>query len=178
VLHVPGGSGQEALMDDSEVLGWLSKRVAGGSRVFSVCTGALLLGAAGLLRGRRATPDWASVDLLPYSGASPVDERVIADGNMIFTAGVTAGIDGALLLAAELRGTAAAEEIQLAIAYAPEPPFNSGRPDTAPPAVSEAAKRSVAAVTARRKEQARRIGQRLGVTVTDDAVRRGGTSSS
>jgi cyclohexyl-isocyanide hydratase len=178
VLHVPGGSGQEALMDDSEVLGWLSKQVAGGSRVFSVCTGALLLGAAGLLRGRRATTHWASVDLLPYSGASPVDERVIADGNMIFTAGVTAGIDGALLLAAELRGTAAAEEIQLAIAYAPEPPFNSGRPDTAPPAVSEAAKRSVAALTARRKETARRIGQRLGVTVTDDAVRRGGTSSS
>jgi len=177
VLHVPGGSGQEALMDDSEVLGWLSKQVAGGSRVFSVCTGALLLGAAGLLRGRRATTHWASVDLLPYSGASPVDERVIADGNM-FTAGVTAGIDGALLLAAELRGTAAAEEIQLAIAYAPELPFNSGRPDTAPPAVSEAAKRSVAALTARRKETARRIGQRLGVTVTDDAVRRGGTSSS
>ena len=164
-------------MDDSEVLGWLSKQVAGGSRVFSVCTGALLLGAAGLLRGRRATTHWASVDLLPYSGASPVDERVIADGNM-FTAGVTAGIDGALLLAAELRGTAAAEEIQLAIAYAPELPFNSGRPDTAPPAVSEAAKRSVAALTARRKETARRIGQRLGVTVTDDAVRRGGTSSS
>ena len=87
VLHVPGGPGQEALMDDSEVLGWLSNQVAGGSRVFSVCTGALLLGAAGLLTGRRATTHWASLDLLPYFGASPVDERVVADGNMIFTAG-------------------------------------------------------------------------------------------
>jgi len=173
VLHVPGGSGQEALMDDSEVLGWLSTQVAGGSRVFSVCTGALLLGAAGLLRGRRATTHWASLDLLPYFGATPVDERVVADGTMIFTAGVTAGIDGALRLAAELRGQATAEGIQLAIAYAPEPPFNSGRPDTAPPAVLETARRSVSALTARRKETARRIAQRLGVTVTDHAERPG-----
>ncbi len=165
VLHVPGGPGQEALMDDGEVLGWLSQQAAGGSLVFSVCTGALLLGAAGLLIGRRATTHWASLDLLPYFGASPVDERVVADGNMIFAAGVTAGIDGALRLAAELRGTAAAEAIQLAIAYAPEPPFNSGRPEEAPPAVLAAAKRSVAALTARRKETAQRIAQRLGVTV-------------
>jgi cyclohexyl-isocyanide hydratase len=85
---------------------------------------------------------------------------------MIFAAGVTAGIDGALRLAAELRGQAAAEAVQLAIAYAPEPPFNSGRPDTAPPAVLEAVKRSVAALTARRKETAQQIAQRLGVTVT------------
>jgi cyclohexyl-isocyanide hydratase len=174
VLHVPGGPGQEALMDDSEVLGWLSTQAAGGSRVFSVCTGALLLGAAGLLKGRRATTHWASLDLLPYFGASPVDERVVADGTMIFTAGVTAGIDGALLLAAELRGTPAAEAIQLAIAYAPEPPFNSGRPDTAPPAVLEAAQRSVAALTARRKETARRTAQRLGV----DAMRFSAGSSA
>ena len=169
VLHVPGGAGQEALMDDNEVLGWLNKQVAGGSFVFSVCTGALLLGAAGLLRGRRATTHWASLDLLPYFGASPVDERVVADGNMIFAAGVTAGIDGALRLAAELRGKEAAEAIQLAIAYAPEPPFNSGRPDTAPPAVLEAAKLSVVALTTRRKETAQRIAQRLGVTVIDNA---------
>jgi cyclohexyl-isocyanide hydratase len=90
---------------------------------------------------------------------------------MIFAAGVTAGIDGALRLAAELRGKAAAEAIQLAIAYAPDPPFNSGRPDTAPPAVLAAAERSVAALTARRKETAQRIAQRLGVTVIDDARR-------
>jgi cyclohexyl-isocyanide hydratase len=178
VLHVPGGAGQEALMDDSEVLGWLSRQVAGGSRVFSVCTGALLLGAAGLLKGRRATTHWASFDLLPYFGASPVDERVVADGNMIFAAGVTAGIDGALFLAAELRGKEAAEVVQLAIAYAPEPPFNSGRPDTAPPAVLAAAERSVAALAARRKQTARRIAQRLGITVVDDAEGPGNGTSS
>jgi len=172
VLHVPGGPGQEALMDDSEVLGWLGRQVAGGSRVFSVCTGALLLGAAGLLRGRRATTHWASLDLLPYFGASPVDERVVADGNMIFAAGVTAGIDGALRLAADLRGRAAAETIQLGIVYAPEPPFNSGRPDTAPPAVLAAARRSGAALAAHRMETARRIAQRLGVTVIDHAETR------
>ena len=177
VLHVPGGPGQEALMEDSEVLAWISKQAAEARFVFSVCTGALLLGAAGLLIGRRATTHWASWDLLPYFGATPVDERVVADGNMIFTAGVTAGIDGALRLAAELRGTSAAEAVQLAIAYAPEPPFNSGRPDTAPPAVLAAAERSVAALTARRKATARRIAQRLGVTVIDDAERLGGTSA-
>jgi cyclohexyl-isocyanide hydratase len=128
--------------------------------------GCAAAGRGRLLKGRHATTHWASLDLLPYFGASPVDERVVADGNMIFAAGVTAGIDGALRLAAELRGQAAAEAVQLAIAYAPEPPFNSGRPDTAPPAVLEAVKRSVAALTARRKETARQIAQRLGVTVT------------
>ena len=168
VLHVPGGAGQEALMDDSEVLAWMSKQAAGARWVFSVCTGALLLGAAGLLVGRRATTHWASWDLLPYFGAIPVDERVVVDGNMTFAAGVTAGIDGALRLAAELRGQRAAEGIQLAIAYAPEPPFSSGRPDTAPPAVLRDAEQAVAALTARRKETARRISQRLGITVTDD----------
>ena len=168
VLHVPGGPGQEALMDDGEVLAWISKQAAEARWVFSVCTGALLLGATGLLVGRRATTHWASLGLLPYFGATPVDERVVVDGNMLFAAGVTAGIDGALRLAAELRGQRAAEAIQLAIAYAPEPPFNSGRPDTAPPAVLRDVEQAVAPLTARRKETARRISQRLGVTVPGD----------
>ncbi len=164
VLHVPGGYGQEALMDDEEVLGWL-RRQAAGARVFSVCTGALLCGAAGLLRGRRATTHWTTFHLLPYFGAIPVDERVVIDGDWIFAAGVTAGIDGALRLAAELRGEDAAKTIQLYMVYAPEPPFDAGTPETAPPAILEAARRSAEAITTRREATARRVADRLGVTL-------------
>ena len=162
VLHVPGGFGVEALMEDEAVLGWL-RRQAAGARVFSVCTGALLLGAAGLLRGRRATTHWASFHLLPWFGAAPVDERVVKDGDWIFAAGVTSGIDGALRLAAELRGDDAAKAIQLHMVYAPEPPFDSGTPATAPAAVLAEARRSYADVTARRETVTRRIAAGLGI---------------
>jgi putative intracellular protease/amidase len=91
VLHVPGGFGQEALMDDEAVLGWIRRQAVGARAVFSVCTGALLCGAAGLLKGRRATTHWASFHLLPLFGAVPVNERVVIDGNWVFAAGVTAG---------------------------------------------------------------------------------------
>jgi len=165
ILHVPGGFGQEALMEDAEVLAWLGRQAAGAHSVFSVCTGALLLGAAGLLKGRRATTHWASFHLLPYFGAIPVDERVVVDGNWVFAAGVTAGIDGALRLAAELRGEAAAQAIQLHMVYAPEPPFDSGTPETAPPAILEQARRSVASITARRAATARRVAARLNLAV-------------
>lgn len=165
VLHVPGGSGQEALMEDEEVLGWISRQAAGARTVFSVCTGALLCGAAGLLRGRRATTHWASFHLLPFFGAIPVNERVVVDGSWVFAAGVTAGIDGALRLAAELRGVEAAQAIQLHMAYAPEPPFDSGTPETAPAAILDQARRSVARITAQREETARRIAARLGIRV-------------
>lgn len=100
VLHVPGGFGQEALMQDEAVLGWIRQQATGARSVFSVCTGALLCGAAGLLQGRRATTHWASLHLLPFFGAIPVNERVVVDRNWVFAAGVTAGIDGALRLAA------------------------------------------------------------------------------
>ena len=163
ILHVPGGRGQEALMDDEEVLGWLRSQAAGAKKVLSVCTGALLCGAAGLLRGRRATTHWASFHLLPLFGAIPVDERVVVDGDFIFAAGVTAGIDGALRLAAQARGVPAAQRIQLDIAYAPEPPFQSGTPQTAPPEILEAARRDVAELIARREATARRVAARLGV---------------
>jgi cyclohexyl-isocyanide hydratase len=164
ILHIPGGWGQEALMEDEEVLGWLRRQAEGAKKVFSVCTGALLLGAAGLLRGKKATTHWASFHLLPFFGAIPVDERVVVDGDFIFAAGVTAGIDGALRLAAEVRGVAAAERIQLDIAYAPEPPFHSGTPQTARPEILEAARRDVAKVIARREASARRAAARLGVS--------------
>ena len=97
--------------------------------------------------------------------AHPVNQRVVVDGNMIFAAGVTSGIDGALRVAAELRGDEVAQTIQLYIQYAPEPPFNSGTPETAPPAVLESARRAVQAVTAQREKTARRVAQRLGIAV-------------
>jgi cyclohexyl-isocyanide hydratase len=165
VLHVPGGFGQEALMEDEEVLAWIRQQASGACSIFSVCTGALLCGAAGLLKGRRATTHWASFHLLPFFGAIPVNERVVVDGGWVFAAGVTAGIDGALRLAAELRGDAAAQTIQLHMAYAPEPPFDSGKPETAPAAILEAARRSVRDITARREQTARRVAARLGIDV-------------
>ena len=165
VLHVPGGFGQEALMEHAKVLAWIRQQAAGACSLFSVCTGALLCGAAGLLKGRRATTHWSSSHLLPLFGAIPVNERVVVDGSYVFAAGVTAGIDGALRLAAELRGEDAAKAIQLHMAYAPEPPFNSGTPETAPPAILQQARRSVQDITAQREATARRIAARLGVIV-------------
>jgi cyclohexyl-isocyanide hydratase len=163
LLHVPGGFGQEALMDDADVLTWIRDQAAGAQSLFSVCTGALICGAAGLLKGRQATTHWASMHLLPFFGATPVNKRVVKDGNIVFAAGVTAGIDGALRVAADLRGADVAQAIQLALAYAPEPPFNSGTPESAPPAVLERVRLSYRAVTAQREQTARRVGERLGI---------------
>ena len=165
VLHVPGGYGQEALMEDAEVLGWIRQQASGACSIFSVCTGALICGAAGLLKGRHATTHWASVHLLPFFGAVPVNERVVVDGAWVFAAGVTAGIDGALRLAAELRGDETAQAIQLQMAYAPEPPFNSGTPETAPVAVLKQAQRSLQAITVQREQTARRVATKLGIAV-------------
>ena len=163
VLHVPGGFGQEAVMEDEETLAWIQRQAAGARSVFSVCTGALVLGAAGLLKRRRATTHWASFHLLPLFGAIPVNDRVVIDGNWIFAAGVTAGIDGALQLAAELRGDDVARAIQLYMQYAPEPPFDSGTPERAPVAILDQAKRAVADITAQREATARRVAARLGI---------------
>jgi cyclohexyl-isocyanide hydratase len=165
ILHVPGGPGQEALMQDQEVIAWIQRQAAGARWIFSVCTGALLCGAAGLLKGRRATTHWSSLHLLPFFGAIPVNERVVVDANYVFAAGVTAGIDGALRLAAELRGDETAQAIQLDLVYAPEPPFNSGTPERAPPAILERARQSYREITDRREETARRIAARLGIFV-------------
>jgi cyclohexyl-isocyanide hydratase len=152
-------------MEDAELLDWIRRQASGGCRIFSVCTGALICGAAGLLRGRRATTHWSAFHLLPFFGAIPVNRRVVVEGTWVFAAGVTAGIDGALRLAAELRGEAAAQAIQLHMAYAPEPPFDSGTPETAPPTILEQARRSVHAITAQREQTARRIAARLGIAV-------------
>jgi cyclohexyl-isocyanide hydratase len=169
VLHVPGGGGQEALMEDEEVLGWLRRQAGGARCVFSVCTGALVCGAAGLLKGRRATTHWSAHHLLPYFGATPVNERVVVDGNWVFAAGVTAGIDGALRVAAELRGEKIAQRIQLGMEYAPEPPFSSGTPAEAPADVLAEARKAGAEMAAKRLETARGIAKRLGIQPTSKA---------
>ena len=135
VLCVPGGPGVNALLADDRVLDWLADRGARAAWVTSVCTGALVLGAAGLLRGHRATTHWLSLDLLAEAGATPVEARVVQDRNRITGGGVTAGIDFALTLVAELRGREVAERIQLIMEYAPAPPFRSGSPDEAPEGV-------------------------------------------
>src|SRR5690606_22861099 len=135
LICVPGGPGVNRLLVDDAVLDFV-RRVARDARyVTSVCTGALVLGAAGLLRGRRAATHWASRHLLAEFGAKPVAERVVVDGNVITGGGVTAGIDFGLRVVAEILGQPAAEAIQLGVEYAPAPPFASGSPETASPAL-------------------------------------------
>jgi cyclohexyl-isocyanide hydratase len=144
VLCVPGGGGINALLQDAEVLGFLRAQAARARYVSSVCTGSLVLGAAGLLKGRRATTHWASHDFLAKFGAIPTYGRVVRDGNLFTAGGVTAGIDFGLTVVAELLGEAQAQAIQLAHEYAPEPPFRAGTPETAPPAVLAAVKERLA----------------------------------
>jgi cyclohexyl-isocyanide hydratase len=163
VLHIPGGPGQEALMEDQVVLDWIQRQAGGARYVFSVCTGALLCGAAGLLIGRRATTHWSSLHLLRYFGATAINERVVIDANHVFAAGVTAGIDGALRLAAELRGEGTARAIQLDMVYAPEPPFDSGTPESAPASIVDSARHSYEKLTSQREATARRAAVRLGI---------------
>lgn len=160
VLVVPGGWGVDAQLEDPEVVSFVRTQGARARYVTSVCSGALLLGAAGLLTGYRATTHWLSLDLLTHFGAEPVRARVVRDRNRITGAGVTAGIDFALTLAAELHGLPAAQGIQLAIEYEPEPPFDSGSPDRAPHEVRSAVSAASAQVLARRRAIVERIGSR------------------
>jgi cyclohexyl-isocyanide hydratase len=142
VICVPGGWGVNALLTDHALLDFLHVQGESARYVTSVCSGALLLGAAGLLRGYRATTHWMSLDLLHLFGATPVAERVVRDRNRITGAGVTAGIDFALVLAAELFGDSEAQRIQLAIEYDPHPPFDSGSPRTASADIRDAVLRA------------------------------------
>jgi len=166
VICVPGGPGQVALMQDAEILDFLRKQAETCRFVTSVCTGSLVLGAAGLLRGYRATCHWLSLDQLALLGAIPVAERIVRDRNRITGGGVTSGIDFALFVAAQLRGEEVAKEIQLRIEYDPAPPFDAGSPRTADPAL-------VAALRARLKDRqdARRA-------VTSEAARALGLSGN
>jgi len=137
VLLVPGGAGSRLLMSDPDVLDWVRSAHRGSTWTTSVCTGALVLGAAGILQGKRATTHWAYLDRLRELGAEPVSERVVEDGKVITAAGVSAGIDMALGLAARIAGEQVAHAIQLGIEYDPQPPFDSGSPAKAHPTVVE-----------------------------------------
>ena len=143
LVCVPGGAGMNALLNDDEVLDFLRRQASGARYITSVCTGSLVLGAAGLLRGRKATTHWMSLPMLAAFGCEPVAERVVVDGNIVTGGGVTAGIDFALTVAGELLGAEAAERIQLGMEYDPHPPFDAGSPERAGAsvvaAVSEAA---------------------------------------
>ncbi|HEX4023452.1 MAG TPA: DJ-1/PfpI family protein [Steroidobacteraceae bacterium] len=139
LLCVPGGFGTVAALEDREYLAQLRRLAASARYVTSVCTGSLLLAAAGLLVGRRAACHWAWRDSLAAFGVVVDDARVVRDGNVITGGGVTAGIDMALTVMAEIAGAAYAQSVQLAIEYAPMPPFCSGRPEQASPQVVAAA---------------------------------------
>jgi len=163
LLLVPGGAGVNALMEDEAVLAFVREQAASARLVFSVCTGALVLGAAGLLRGRRATTHWASHHLLKYLGALPINDRVVIDANVLTAAGVTAGIDGALQIVSLLRGDRAAQEIQLYIQYAPEPPFDSGDPRTASAEIVQARRDALQPLLNHRLAIIQRVAAKLGV---------------
>ena len=167
LLVVPGGYGQEDLMDDEEVLSLIRKQMGRGRYVYAICTGVLICGAAGILQGRRATTNWTAFSLLPYFGATPVKSRVVEDGHLVCAAGVSATIDGALRVATLLRGDKVAQEIQLYMEYAPEPPFQSGTPNTAPTEILEAALAHGAQINAARTATAHRIAKHLGIVHGD-----------
>jgi cyclohexyl-isocyanide hydratase len=162
VLLVPGGHGQEALMNDETVLSFIRRQAAGARYVYSVCTGALLCGAAGLLQGKRATTHWTAMDVLPLYGAIPTEERVVIDGQFISAGGVTSGIDGSLIVVSLLRGETVAQELQLYMAYDPKPPFDAGSPATAPASILAAVTERAKAITEKRMATGQAYRSRMG----------------
>lgn len=163
LICVPGGPGQIALMDDTETLDFLRRAAGEAQWVTSVCTGSLVLGAAGLLQGYRATSHWSSVDQLALLGAEPVAQRVVRDGNRITGAGVTSGIDFALHIVADLYGQDVAEAIQLQMEYDPAPPFSTGSLATAPPEFVARARERIRDFMARRQAATQKAARLLGL---------------
>lgn len=135
VLLVPGGPGQAAAMDDQALLDWIRAAHRTSTWTTSVCTGSMILAAAGVLDGRRATSHWLALDRLPEFGAEQTLQRVVFDGKVVTAAGVSAGIDMALRLASLIAGDEVAQSIQLMLEYDPQPPFDAGSPTRAPEAV-------------------------------------------
>ena len=161
VICVPGGAGVMDLMDDEEVLSFLRMQAEQARFVGSICTGSLVLGAAGLLRGKKATTHWAWTDLLVPLGAIPTKGRVVRDGKFMTGGGVTAGIDFALTMVAELAGRDVAERVQLGIEYAPAPPFNAGSPDTARPELVADVRARMTALRAQREARVAKVSAAL-----------------
>ncbi|WP_374524692.1 DJ-1/PfpI family protein [Sphingopyxis sp.] len=154
ILCVPGGHGVTEALGDAATIAFIARQAADARWVTSVCTGAFLLGRAGLLAGKRATTHWGYTHLLPLVGATHETARVVEDGNVVTSGGVTSGLDFALTLIARLQGESVAQAIQLAIEYDPAPPFAGGHPDRAPEAVTAGLKRRVYDVAAARMEAA------------------------
>jgi len=148
LLVVPGGYGVERLLRDESMLAWIRAAHASSQWTTSVCTGSLLLGAAGVLRGLRATSHWNSLERLREYGADPTLDRVVFQGKVVTAAGVSSGIDMTLALVARLAGDEVAQAIQLSIEYDPQPPFDAGSPSKAPPRVVEIVRRAAAKVRA------------------------------
>ena len=162
LICVPGGAGMNALLNDAETLDFVRRQAAGARYVTSVCTGSLVLGAAGLLRGKRATSHWMSHAMLAAFGCEPVAERVVVDGNVITGGGVTAGIDFALTVAGEVLGAEAARKIQLGMEYDPQPPYDAGSPERADPAMVAAVQEGAAARQSEREAAVKEAAERLG----------------
>lgn len=171
LLFIGGGPGVNALMEDDETLSFFAERAPRARYVTSVCTGALVLGAAGLLRGYRAATHWAAMEVLRHFEAIPVDQRVVVDRNRITGGGVTAGIDFGLTVAAELQGAGLAQAMQLGMEYAPEPPFSTGSPATAPADLVARVRGRLSASTAARMAAAERVARRNGWTATPPVAR-------
>jgi cyclohexyl-isocyanide hydratase len=161
VICIPGGAGVGDLMQDRETLGFIRRQAENARFVTSVCTGALVLGAAGLLLGRRATTHWAFHELLSPLGAIPVRDRVVRDGNLLTGGGITAGIDFALTLVSELLGEDEAQAIQLELEYAPAPPFDAGSPGSAPQTIVELVSQRLGASLAQREQIVTRVAATL-----------------
>ncbi len=162
LVCVPGGPGMNALLNDEAVLAFLRRQAAGARYVTAVCTGSLVLGAAGLLKGKRATTHWTALDMLAAFGATPVAERTVIDGNLITGGGVTAGIDFALKVVAETAGEEVAKTIQLSIEYDPQPPFDAGSPASAGEAIIARQRQAGARIQAEREAAVREAAARLG----------------
>jgi cyclohexyl-isocyanide hydratase len=161
VICVPGGAGSDDMVNDDEMLDFLRTQAKDAKYVTSVCTGSMVLGAAGLLQGYRATTHWSAMEFLEAFGATPVKTRVCTDRNRVTGGGVTAGIDFALTLVSMLVDQRTAEAIQLRLEYDPAPPFNAGTPDAAPSDVLALMKQRIASTQPRRSEAVHRAAARL-----------------